>query len=97
MIVQKDVIKEISKVKHPAIDFSLLDLGIVKNVKLMDKTVGLEFCFPFPNIPIAEQLITSIEKPIEELGLFPVYKVTTMSEEEKSKFLSMETQAWKGL
>ena len=50
MTTQENVIDALSKVKHPAIDFSLLDLGIVKNVKLMDKTVGLEFCFPFPRL-----------------------------------------------
>lgn len=97
MITQEDVIKAISKVRHPAIDFTLLELGIVKNVKLMDNTVGLEFAFPFSNIPIADKLISSIEKPIQDLGLLPVCKVTVMTEEEKAKFMEMEAQAWKGL
>ena len=97
MITEKDILQKLSKVMHPAIDHSLLDLGIVKNVKLMDETVGLEFCFPFPEIPIAEQLIGSIENPIQELELLCVYKVTTMTEEEKARFMQMEAQAWKGL
>ncbi|NQU80128.1 MAG: DUF59 domain-containing protein [Bacteroidetes bacterium] len=97
MITQQDVVNAISKVRHPAIDFSLLELGTVKNVKLIGNTVGLEFAFPFPNIPIADQLISSIEKPIQDLGLLPVYKVTVMTEEEKGKFMEMEAQAWKGL
>lgn len=91
-----EVIKRISQVKHPAIDFSLLELGIVKNIRLMDVTVALEFCFPFANIPIADKLISSVEEPIREMGLLPVYKITTMTEEEKQKFLKMESQAWIG-
>ena len=97
MITEQDILKTLSKVMHPAIDHSLLDLGIVKNVKLMDETVGLEFCFPFPNIPIADQLINSIEQPIQNLGLLCVYKETIMNEQEKARFIKMETQSWKGL
>ena len=97
MITEKEVLQTLSAVMHPAINHSLLDLGIVKSVKLMDETVGLEFCFPFPNIPIADQLISSIEKPIQDLGLLCVYKETIMNEEEKARFMQMETQAWKGL
>ena len=97
MNTEQDIIQTLSKVMHPAIDHSLLDLGIVKNIKLMDETVGLEFCFPFPDIPIADQLINSIEKPIQELDLLCVYKITTMTEVEKARFMQMEAQAWKGL
>lgn len=97
MITEKEILQTLSAVMHPAINHSLMDLGIVKNVKLMDETVGLEFCFPFPNIPIADQLIGSIEKPIQDLGLLCVYKETVMNEEEKARFIQMEVKSWKGL
>lgn len=94
---EQEILDIIGGVKHPAIDHSLVDLGLVKNIKIMDKTVGLEFCFPFANIPIAEQLIRSIEVPLEKKGLLAVYKVTTMNEEEKARFMQMEKEAWTGL
>ncbi len=96
-MTEKEVMEKLSEVMHPAINHSLIDLGIVKDVKLMDKTVGLEFCFPFPNIPIAGQLISSVENIIQELGLLCVYKETLMNEEEKANFMQMEAAAWKGM
>ena len=92
-----NVITEISKVMHPAINYSLVKLGIVKDVDLNDDTVVLTFVFPFPNIPIADQLISSIEKPINDMGLKMEYIVRVMTEEEKARFLQLEAEAWKGM
>ena len=92
----KDIISKISSVKHPAINYSLLELGIVKDVELNDNIVTAVFAFPFPNIPIADQLIKSISLPIEALGVDFKYLIVVMSEEEKAKFLQMETEAWIG-
>ncbi|MCD6355622.1 MAG: DUF59 domain-containing protein [Prolixibacteraceae bacterium] len=91
----ENVINEISKVEHPAISYSLLKLGIVKDIELSGDSVILTFVFPFPNIPIADTLIGSIEKPINEMGLKLEYIVRIMNEEEKSKFLKLEAEAWK--
>ena len=95
MITQTAVENAISSVEHPAISHSLVNLGIVSNVLLLGKKVIIEFAFPFPNIPIADQLIGSIEKPIKNLGLSFEHTIRTMNEEEKQKFLQMETEAWK--
>ena len=91
-----DVANAITKVMHPAINYSLTDLGIVTDVELEDNTVSLVFAFPFPNIPIADQLINSIIQPIKELGLEAEYTIRVMNEEEKTVFLQMEQAAWKG-
>ena len=45
-----------------------MELGIVKNVSVNDANITVEFAFPFPNIPIKDDLIHSIKKPLEELG-----------------------------
>jgi metal-sulfur cluster biosynthetic enzyme len=96
MITQTEVESAISTVGHPAINYSLVKLGIVSNILLLGKKVIVEFAFPFPNIPIADKLIGSIEGPIQNLGLSFEHTVRTMDEEEKSKFLQLETEAWKG-
>ncbi len=95
MITQIEVENAISNVEHPAINHSLIKLGIISNILLLGKKVIVEFAFPFPNIPIADKLIGSIEKPIKNLGLSFEYNVRTMNDQEKSKFLQMETEAWK--
>ncbi len=93
---KQDVINAISNVQHPAIAYSLLELGIVKEVDLKENTASVIFAFPFPNIPIANQLIKSISAPIESLGIDFEHSIVIMSEDEKNKFMKMETAAWKG-
>jgi ATP-binding protein involved in chromosome partitioning len=93
----ENVINEISKVNHPAINYSLLKLGIVKDVELADNSVVLTFAFPFPGIPIADRLISSIQEPVEAMGLKLEYIVKIMNEEERATFLQLEGEAWKGL
>ncbi len=60
MKTKEEVLKVISGVKHPAIDYSLVDLGMIKD-----------------NIEVVDNIVI-------------------MTEEEKVKFLQMETEAWKG-
>ena len=93
----ENVITELLKVQHPAINYSLIKLGIVKDIELNDDTVILTFAFPFPGIPIADRLISSISEPIEAMGLKLEYIVKIMNEEEKATFLQLEGEAWKGL
>ncbi len=93
----EEAIDVISKVEHPAISYPLTKLGIVKDIELDGDTVVLSFVFPFPNIPIADQLIASIEKPINEIGLKLEYIVRVMNDNERNTFLQLEAEAWKGM
>jgi len=95
MKTKQDIINVISDVQHPAIAYSLLELGIVKDINLNENLATVVFAFPFPNIPIAEQLINSISAPIKSLGLDFNHSITLMTEEEKSTFMKMEMEAWK--
>ena len=92
-----DVANAITKVMHPAINYPLTELGIVTDVELEDNKVTLVFAFPFPNIPIADQLINSIALPIKDLGLELEYSIRGMNEEEKLTFLKLESAGWKGM
>ena len=96
MKTKEEILKVISEVKHPAIDYSLLELGMIKDVEIDGTTVNLTFVFPFPKIPIAETLFKSIETPLKNIGYDLMPSVILMTEEEKAKFLRMETEAWKG-
>ncbi|MEA1873355.1 MAG: hypothetical protein U9N51_02860 [Bacteroidota bacterium] len=68
----------------------------MKDVELNKNTVTATFAFPFPNIPISDQLINSISVPIESLGFDFKYSIVIMTEEEKAKFMKLEMEAWKG-
>ncbi len=96
-IKTKEDIKNIIKdIMHPAINYSLLELGIVKNINIEGNIAEVEFAFPFPTIPIADTLIKSIAKPIVEKGIEFKYKIELMTIEEKDKFMKMEMLGWNG-
>ena len=94
---KNNVIKLLDKVMHPAINYSLIKLGILTNIEITGNEVSAIFAFPFPNIPIADQLIHSISKPLEEVEMKFTYQIRLMTDTEKKQFLQLENEAWSGL
>lgn len=97
MKITEKVIDVISKINHPAINYSLTKLGIVKDIELVEDTVILTFAFPFPDIPIVDKLIYTVSESVGAMGFKLEYIVRVMKEEEKKMFLQLEKEAWKGL
>ena len=95
-ISERKIHKVISEIKHSAIDCTLVDLGIIKDVEINGKKVTVTLAFPFADIPIKEYLIMSVVVPLERMGLKVEVKTTVMNEEESRRFLDMEIQFWKG-
>jgi len=96
-ISEDDIRQAIEQVKHPAIDRTLVELGIVKDKTFEGNKVILTFAFPFPNVPIKDYLINSVKRPLEELGLEVEVNTTIMNQEERQRFLALEQESWKGL
>ncbi len=98
-ITLEDVRQAISNVKHPAIDCSLIELGMVKDIILKANNVTLTLLIPSIEIPesIKNYLINSLRQPISNIGLNIDVKVETMNQEERQHFLTMEEKNWKGL
>ncbi len=90
-----DLAQVITKVQHPFINFSLTDLGIVTDIDLEDNTVSLEFAWPFPEIPIRDQLINSIKKVVDDFGFELKFTERVMTPEEKNEFMILEKNGWK--
>jgi len=97
-ISKESLIDAISQVGHPSINLSLVELGILQDldVDVIDKTVKSTFVFPFPEIPIADALISSIKVPLKSMGYELEYQTRVMTDEEREKFLALEAKAWKG-
>ena len=94
-ISEEKVRNAVAQVKHPAIDRTLTELGILKDITVEGDTVFVTLAFPFPGIPIRELLIESVRKPVEELGAKVEVKTTVMTAEELQAFLAMEQEAWR--
>ena len=95
-ISREEIIKKISNVKHPAIDRTLLDLGILKDLTVKENKITITLAFPFPNIPIKDYLINSVKEPLKEIGLEIGINEVVMNQKELQNFLSMEQEAWTG-
>ena len=96
-MTQQDILNELEKIGHPAINYSLIKLGILTDIKLDNDNLSVVFAFPFPSIPIKDRLINSVAEPVKELGLDFSYKIRIMTEQEKERFFELEKEAWKGL
>ncbi|MCK4835319.1 MAG: DUF59 domain-containing protein [Candidatus Aminicenantes bacterium] len=98
-VTVEDVRQAMANVKHPAIDCSLIELGMVKDINVKDKNVTFRFLLPFMEIPenIKEYMINNLSQSIINLGLNVEVKIDTMNEEERQYFLTMEEKNWKGL
>jgi len=93
--MDEEKIREVlSEVKHPAIDCSLIELGIVKDIKLEGNEVKVTMAFPFPNIPIKDQLIKSVRDPLEKMNLNVKVETVAMNREELQNFLKKEEENW---
>jgi metal-sulfur cluster biosynthetic enzyme len=95
-ISKENLLDAIAQVGHPSINFSLVELGILQDLDVVDNTVTATFVFPFPDIPIADTLIHSVQDPLEAMGYNLKYDTRVMTDEEREKFLALEAKGWKG-
>ena len=95
-ISEKEILNLLDQVRHPAINHTLRELGIIKELSIKDNKVLITMALPFPGIPIKDQLISSIKEPIEKLDAELEVKQTVMSQEELQAFLKMEAEGWTG-
>lgn len=94
-VTEQEIRNVIKQIKHSAIDCTLVELGIIKNVTINKKNVVVTLAFPFANIPIKDYLIMSVKVPLEKMGLKVNVKTTVMNKEESERFLDMEGKYWK--
>jgi len=92
-----DILELLEDIPHPAINYSLVKLGILRDIQFSASKVKAVFAFPFPKIPIAEQLINSVSITLSNFDIEFEYEICIMNEVEKKQFLILEKEAWKGL
>ena len=94
-ITEQDVRKEVAEVMHPAINCSLLELGIVKSIGIINGIIKITMALPFPNIPIEDYLINSVKEAIEGLDADGEIETAIMTKDELQKFLDLEKENWR--
>lgn len=94
-----ELLELLEEIPHPAIDYSLIKLGILTDIKFQDPKMSAVFAFPFPieKIPIADRIIQSVAITLENFNCSLEYETRVMTETEKELFLTLEKSAWSGL
>ena len=93
---EEEIQRIVGEVKHPAINHSLVGLGIVKEVSEENGVAKITFAFPFPNIPIKDQIINSVVDVLAQHDIKSEINIVIMTPEELNNFLKLENQNWVG-
>jgi len=94
---QKDVQQALSKVMHPEINYSLVDLGMIEDVVCEEEKVSLTLKLPFLQVPVKDLLIENIKKTLVDLdsSIQVEINIKEMSQEERDNFTKMAKEGWK--
>jgi len=97
-ISREDVLKVLENVEHPEIGETLINLGMIIDAAVQDKTVKVAMALPGLSIPdeVRNILVESIRKPIEELGLKIEMEYFLMTPEVRDNFMAAARAKWKG-
>jgi metal-sulfur cluster biosynthetic enzyme len=95
-ISEEEVRQAVAEVMHPAIDRTLVELGMIKNITIRNNRAALTLVLPFPNVPIKDYLVNNVCEAVMKLGLEVKIKIGQMNQEEVQSFLAMEQEGWKG-
>ena len=87
----------LSDIMHPEINYSLINLGMIKDVVCKEDKVSLTLKLPLLEVPVKELLIQSIERVLTnfDTAIQVDINVEQMSEEEREKFMRMAKEGWK--
>jgi len=93
----QNVEQALSKAMHPEINYSLADLGMIKDVVCEERKVSLTLKLPFPQVPVKDLLIESIKRTLSDLdnSIQVEIDMEQMSQEERENFKKMAKEGWK--
>jgi metal-sulfur cluster biosynthetic enzyme len=95
-ISEEEIHQAVAKVRHPEIDRTLVELGMIKDIAFEDDKVILSMALPFLGIPIRDYLVHSVEEVVAKLGVEIEVKLTEMNKEERDAFMAMAQEGWIG-
>jgi metal-sulfur cluster biosynthetic enzyme len=92
-----DVEQVLSKVMHPEINYSLVDLGMIEDIVCKKDEAHLTLKLPFLQVPVKDLLIDIIKKTLSDLdsSIQVEINMEQMSQQERDKFKKMAKEGWK--
>jgi len=83
----EEIKKTLRKTKHPEFDKNLIELGMIRNIKIEKTKIIIVLVLPFLHVPIKEQLLKIIKQAIKEnFDIITIIKIKEMNQKEKKTF-----------
>jgi metal-sulfur cluster biosynthetic enzyme len=95
-ISKEEIHQAVAKVRHPEIDRTLVELGMIKEIATGADRVTVTMAVPFLGIPIKDYLVHSLQEAVTKLGVEIEVKLTEMNQEERDAFMAMARAGWMG-
>jgi metal-sulfur cluster biosynthetic enzyme len=87
MISSKKIKDILKKAIHPEFNKTLIELGMIRNIKIEKNKIIVVLVLPFLYVPIREQLVKIIKYTIKKnFDIIPTIKIKEMNQKEKKKF-----------
>ena len=91
MITDKQVVDVLRSVMHPEIkEHNLVELNMIRDASVEDKRVTLTLVLPFKQVPIRDDLVSSVREAVTTLdtSLKVEVKLAEMSQQERAAFIA---------
>nr|HID14701.1 iron-sulfur cluster assembly protein [Anaerolineae bacterium] len=89
---EQQVHQALRRVKHPESGRSLMELGMIRDIRVDDRQVRFTVALPFMNVPIKDQIVSEARAAVE--GLPEVEKVDVelaeMTQQERARFMAAQ-------
>jgi len=95
-ISEEEVRQAVAKVRHPEINFTLMELGMIDDITICDDKVIIIMALPFLEIPIKDYLVHSVHEAVTKFGMEVEVKLTEMNQEQRDIFMTMSRKGWIG-
>ena len=90
MITIEKIKKALEKAIHPEFDKSLIEFGMIRDIKIEKSKIIVVLVLPFLHVPIREQLIKIIKGIVKKnFSIIPNVEIKEMDQKEKKKFGKM--------
>jgi metal-sulfur cluster biosynthetic enzyme len=93
---KEEIHQAVAKVRHPEIDRTLIELGMIRDIALVRDKVILTMALPFLGIPIKDYLVHSVQEAVTKLGVEIEVKLIEMNQNERNTFMAMARESWIG-
>ncbi len=95
---EQKVIEALSQVKHPEINSTLVDLGMVKDIQIEGNKVSFKLALPMMGIPpsVRDYMINSLRQAVAGQDVELDATLAEMTPQERQVFFTMSQQNWIG-